>query len=117
MKSKHKNDRIVSQIGSPLKNEMFSADEREWAEQVAVSGDLDIGRRGNPVTVIIEDEVSGQTLEINHVDSAFLVVEDKRSGSSGWLAMVLGDLKKVGKVLDFLAGVSLENLKKMMSKD
>jgi len=64
---------------------------------VSVEGDLEIGRRGHPVTVTIEDEVSGEVLEVNHVESAFLVIEDKRKSTSGWLAIAIGEVKTFGK--------------------
>ena len=85
-------------------------------KDIVITGNLGIGEKGNPVTIFVEDEVTGEGLEINHVDSAFVVVEDKRRGSSGWLAVAVGEIKKLNQVLGFLAGTTLDGLKKMMGK-
>ena len=71
-------------LKSPLSKEWEVGMDLEDKASVGVSveGDLEIGRKGHPVTVIIEDEVSGEVLEVNHVESAFLVIEDKRKNTS-----------------------------------
>ena len=113
-----KEDKLVSNSSSPLAEEwkVKSGFKDEMNAGVSVEGDLEIGRKGHPVTVTIEDEVSGEVLEMNHVESAFLVIEDKRRSTSGWLAVAIGEVKTLGKVLSFLAGATLDNLKEMVKK-
>ena len=41
-----------------------------------------IGKSGNPVTILVEDEETGEILEVNHVRTALLVIEDSRKSSS-----------------------------------
>jgi hypothetical protein len=52
-------------------------------------------------------------LEIN-VQTALLVIEDKRSKSSGWLSIAIGNMSKLSEVLELLSKTTLEGLKKMM---
>lgn len=113
-----KEDKLVSNLSSPLAKEwrMGGDFKDEVNAGVSVEGDLEIGRKGHPVTVTIEDEVSGEVLEVNHVESAFLVIEDRRRNTSGWLAIAIGEVKTLGKVLGFLAGATLDNLKEMVKK-
>ncbi len=113
-----KEDKLVSNLSSPLakKWEIKDVLGDDINLGVSVEGDLEIGRRGHPVTVTIEDEVSGEVLEVNHVESAFLVIEDKRKSTSGWLAIAIGEVKTLGKVLGFLAKATLKNLKDMVGK-
>jgi len=113
-----KEDKLVSNLNSPLAEEwrVGGGFKDEVNAGVSVEGDLEIGRKGHPVTVTIEDEVSGEVLEVNHVGSAFLVIEDKRRNTSGWLAVAIGEVKTLGKVLGFLAGATLDNLKEMVKK-
>lgn len=114
-----KEDKLVDNLDSPLarKWEMSDVLENEMEAGVSVEGDLEIGRKGHPVTVVIEDEVSGEVLEVNHVESAFLVIEDKRKSTSGWLAVAIGEIKTLGKVLGFLAEATLKNLEEMIKKE
>ena len=81
-----KHDRLLRIADS---NEELSdfAQEDSWPKEMIISGDMGIGKKGNPVTILIEDEMSGETLEINNVRSAFLVLEDTRKSTNGWLAM------------------------------
>lgn len=113
-----KEDKLISNFESPLADgwDVKEDFEDKMGVGVRIEGDLEIGERGHPVTVVIEDEVSGEILEMNHVESAFLVIEDKRKSTSGWLAVAIGEVKTLGKVLSFLAGTTLENLKGMVKK-
>ena len=86
-------------------------------KDVVISGNLGIGEKGNPVTILVEDEVTGESLEINHVESAFVVVEDKRNSSLGWLAIAVGEVKKLNQVLGFLSKTTLDGLKKMIKRN
>ena len=81
--------------------------------EMLINGDLALGKKGNPVTIYIEDEITGETLEINGVKTAFIVVEDTRRTTSGWLAMVVGGANKLSDVLGFLSQITLETLKKI----
>ena len=88
-----------------------------WPKEMMISGDLGIGKRGNPVTILIEDEVTGETLEINNIKSAFLVLEDTRKTTNGWLAMAVGGVEKLSSVLNFLSQTTLDSLRKLVEKD
>ena len=83
-------------------------------EGLAVTGKLSLGKNGHNVTILVEDEETGETLEVNHVQTALLVIEDKRSQSSGWLSIAIGNMGKLSEVLEFLSKTALEGLKKMM---
>ena len=98
-------DKIMIDSGSPILNEEH--------ENIAVSGKLSIGNKGNPVSIIIEDEVSGEMLEIEHVNVGLLIIEDTRSKSSGWLSLAIGNMEKLAEVLKFLARITFSGLKKM----
>lgn len=80
---------------------------------LAVSGQLNIGKNGNPVTIYLEDEETGETLEVNHVKTALLVIEDSRKSSNGWLSIAVGSMSKLSNVLEFLAKVTLSGLEKL----
>jgi len=109
-------DRLLLGFDSPLMEEMNLESEDAGSKDVVISGNLGIGEMGNPVTIMVEDEITGEILEINHVESAFVVIEDKRRNSSGWLAVAVGEVKKLNQVLGFLAGTTLDGLKKMIKK-
>ena len=113
-----KEDKLVDNLNSPLGKgwKEIRVGDDGLESGVSVEGDLEIGRKGHPVTVVIEDEVSGEVLEVNHVESAFLVIEDKRRSTSGWLAVAIGEIKSLGKVLGFLAEATLKNLEEMTKK-
>mgnify|MGYP001574956850 CR=1 FL=1 len=110
-------DKVLTEFDSPIlddsEGEIFGG---MTDGSLAVTGKLSIGKNGNPVTIYVEDEESGETLEINHVRSALLVVEDSRSSSNGWLSIAIGSLEKISGVLEFLAKTTLEGLKKMMGR-
>jgi hypothetical protein len=109
-------DRLLLKFDSPLMDEMGVEEDVE-SKDIVISGNLGIGNKGNPVTIVVEDEVTGESLEMSHVESAFVVVEDKRKSSSGWLAIAVGEVKKLNQVLGFLAGTTLDGLKKMIRKN
>ncbi len=83
---------------------------------LAVTGQLNIGKNGNPVTIYIEDEETGETLEVNHVKTALLVIEDSRKSSNGWLSIAIGSLSKLSGVLEFLSKVTLSGLERLTKK-
>jgi len=112
-KKRIEHDRVLLGFNSPLVDEMRNRDEIE-TNDIVISGNLGIGEKGNPVTILVEDEITGESLEINHVDSAFVVLEDKRRSSSGWLAIAIGGIEKLNQVLGLLAGMTLDGLKKMI---
>lgn len=81
--------------------------------EVIMSGRLNIGNGGNPVRITIEDEVTGEIMEVNNVSSALLMVEESRKSSSGWISFVFGDPKRISGMLEFLSKMTLEGLGKM----
>lgn len=96
---------------SPILDEM--EDFLPSQSSLAISGQINIGKNGNPVTIFIEDEETGEVLEVNHVKTALLVIEDSRRSTSGWLSVAIGPLTRLSSVLEFLAKVTLEGLEKM----
>jgi len=115
-KIKKEKDRLLLGFDSPLMDDM-DMNEDVGSKDIVISGNLGIGEKGNPVTILVEDEITGESLEINHVESAFVVVEDQRRSSSGWLAVAIGGVEKLNQVLGFLAGTTLDGLKKMVGKN
>lgn len=109
-KPKIQTDKML--FDSPILDEM---DDSLLAGQtsLAVSGQINIGKSGNPVTIFIEDEETGECLEVNHVRTALLVIEDSRRSASGWLSVALGSMSKLSEVLQFVAKITLEGLEKM----
>src|SRR3989344_3512377 len=100
---------------SPILDEMGDS---FWGSQssLAVSGQINIGKNGNPVTIFIEDEETGEVLEVNHVRTALLVIEDSRRSTSGWLSVALGSLPKLSEVLQFIAKITLEGWENMTKR-
>lgn len=109
---REKHDKLLRVVDSQVES-FDGVSDVFWSKEMVISGDLGIGKKGNPVTVFIEDEVTGETLEINNVKSAFLVMEDTRKNSKGWMAMAVGGVKKISSVLGFLSEMTLESLKKI----
>ena len=87
-----------------------------WPQEMMINGDLELGKRGNPVTILIEDEVTGEQVEISGVKNAFLIVEDSRKKISGWLAFAIGSMDKMNAVLGFLSQSTLEALKRFTGR-
>lgn len=85
-------------------------------EQLVMSGRMDIGQRGKPVTVLIEDEETGEALEINHVRNVLILMEDSRRSSNSWLSLVVGNVDKVGEILKFVARATMEELRKLVNR-
>lgn len=114
-KNKVKQDRLlkVSQIDEELSDFVES---ENWPQEMVVTGNLNLGRNGNPVTIFVEDEITGEQLEIVGVRNAFLIMEDSRKVTSGWLAMAIGSMEKMGEVLGFLSQTTMEALKKLASR-
>lgn len=100
---------------SPILDEMDN-DFLSNQSSLAVSGQINIGKSGNPVTIYIEDEETGEVLEVNHVKTALMVIEDSRKSTSGWLSVALGSLPKLSEVLQFIAKITLEGLEKMTKR-
>lgn len=110
-----KQDRLLRISDSSEEADDF-AREGTWPKEMMVSGDLNIGKKGNPVTIVIEDEITGETLEINNVNSAFLIIEDLRTSSNGWLALAVGGVDRLSDVLRFLSHTTLTTLKKLTGR-
>lgn len=91
--------------------------ENSWPQEMLISGNLDLGKSGNPVTIFIEDEVTGEQLEVSGIKNAFLILEDTRRTSSGWLALSIGSIEKMGDVLGFLSKTTLDAIRKLTKKD
>ena len=87
-----------------------------WPKEMMISGDLGIGKKGNPVTIVVEDEITGEVLEINNISSAFLIIEDSRKNTNGWLSLAVGGVDKLSEVLNFLTQTTLESLKKLTGR-
>ena len=103
----------VSQPKEELKDYLGN---NNWPQEMVISGNLDLGKTGNPVTIYLEDEVTGEQLEIAGVKNAFVILEDTRKTTSGWLALAVGSIEKMGDVLGFLSQTTLEALKKLTKK-
>lgn len=111
---KTKQDRLLRV--SPSEEELDFMGNENWPQDMVISGNMDLGKSGNPVTIYLEDEVTGEQLEISGVKNAFLIVEDMRRTTSGWLALAVGSVEKVGDVLGFLSKTTLEALKKLAKR-
>ncbi|HEX9008578.1 MAG TPA: hypothetical protein VF837_04940 [Patescibacteria group bacterium] len=111
-----KHDRLLRVADSSEELSDFAHDD-SWPKEMVISGDLGIGKKGNPVTILVEDELTGETLEVNNVRSAFLVLEDTRKSTNGWLAMAIGSYEKLSSVLTFLSQTTLESLRKLVDKE
>lgn len=115
-KDEKRTDRVLSGKNSPLAGELFvDLDKKEGGEDVMMSGELDIGKSGNPVTIIIRDEKEGSEIEFNNVNQAWLMLEEKRKSSTGWLSLIIGDVGKIVDVLRFVAKATVEELKQLVS--
>ncbi|TRZ49724.1 hypothetical protein D4S03_07840 [bacterium] len=115
-KIKAKNDKIL-RLAEPNEELNDRASSSPWSQEMVISGNMNLGRSGNPVTVYIEDEITGEQLEVSGVRNAFLIVEDTRKSTSGWLALAIGSMEKMGEVLGFLSQTTLSALKKLVGKD
>lgn len=124
---KEKMDRILSLDRSPLADDLLRKWEDEAPEAMRIegrlndrktvlSGKLEVGARGHPVSILIIDEVSGAEMEFNHVHSAVIMIEEKRRGSNGWLSLIVGNLAKIKPVLEMLASATLDELEKITKK-
>ncbi len=108
-------DRVLRVSSAVLEQNDF-AQSKSWPQEMMINGDLDLGKSGNPVTIFIEDEITGEQLEISGVRNAFLIVEDSRKKISGWLAMAIGSVDKMNAVLSFLSQSTLEALKRFTGR-
>jgi len=109
-------DRLLVMPDSPILDMDEAGAVSPDNQGLAVAGELSIGRNGNPVTIMIEDEETGEVLEVNHVNSAILLIEDQRKNSSGWLSIAIGSIEKVGEVLSFLTKTTLEGLRRITKR-
>ncbi len=115
-KSKKKVQDRFLKVSGEMREDIDYAQNRVWPQGMMVNGDLDLGKSGNPVTIFIEDEVTGEQLEISGVRNAFLIVEDSRKKVSGWLALAVGSMDKMGAVLSFLSQSTLDALKRFTGR-
>ena len=115
-KIKVKNDKIL-RLAQPDEELNDSASNLPWSQEMVITGNMNLGKSGNSVTIYVEDEVTGEQLEVSGVRNAFLIVEDTRKSTSGWLALAVGSMEKMGEVLGFLSQTTLEALKKLVNKD
>ncbi|MBI3954787.1 hypothetical protein HY333_01955 [Candidatus Collierbacteria bacterium] len=106
----HSIDRMIAADQSPI------AEETRSNEGLMISGKIGIGKKGHQVTIVVEDEETGETMEINHVNSALLIIEDQRRSSNGWLCMAIGQVEKLGDVLEFLAKMTLSGIKNLVKR-
>jgi len=114
-KVKVRHDRVL-RVAQPEEDLDDSLISNSWPQEMVISGNLDLGKTGNPVTIYLEDEITGEQLEINGVRNAFLIIEDTRKTTVGWLAMAVGSVEKMGEVLGFLSETTLKALKKLVQK-
>lgn len=112
---KIKQDRLL-RVSLPEEELGDFAGNESWPQEMVINGSLNLGRSGNPVTIYLEDEITGEQLEITGVKNAFIVVEDTRKTTSGWLAMAVGSVDRMGEVLSFLSQTTLEALKKLANR-
>jgi hypothetical protein len=115
-KNKVKNDKIL-RLAQPDEELSDTASNSSWSQEMVITGNMNLGKSGNPVTIYVEDEVTGEQLEVSGVRNAFLIVEDTRKSTSGWLALAVGSMEKMGEVLGFLSQTTMEALKKLVNKD
>ncbi len=99
-----------------VKDESNYAQSKTLPQEMMVSGDLSLGKNGNPVTILIEDEVTGEQLEVSGVRNAFLIIEDSRKKAPGWLAMAVGSMDKMSSVLSFLSQSTLDAIKRFTGR-
>lgn len=115
-KIKLKNDKVL-RLAHPNEELDDTASNASWSQEMVITGNMNLGKSGNPVTIYVEDEVTGEQLEVSGVRNAFLIVEDTRKSTSGWLALAIGSMEKMGEVLGFLSQTTLKALKKLVNKD
>jgi hypothetical protein len=115
-KIKVKNDKIL-RLAQPDEELGDKSLGNSWSSEMVITGNMNLGKKGNPVTILVEDEVTGEQLELAGVKNAFLIAEDTRKTTSGWLAMAIGSMEKMGEVLGFLSQTTLEAFKKLVNKD
>lgn len=115
-KYKTKNDKVL-RLAQPDEELSDSKSNNQWSSEMVITGNMNLGKSGNPVTIYVEDEVTGEQLEVSGVRNAFLIVEDTRRSTSGWLALAIGSMEKMGEVLGFLSQTTLQALKKLVNKD
>lgn len=108
-------DRVLRVYSTEPEQSDF-ANSKSWPQEMMINGDLELGKNGNPVTILIEDEVTGEQLELSGVKNAFLIVEDSRKKVSGWLALAIGSIDKMNAVLSFLSQSTLEALKRFTGR-
>lgn len=115
-KIKAKNDKIL-RLAHSDEELNDTASNLPWSQEMVITGNMNLGKSGNPVTIYVEDEVTGEQLEVSGVRNAFLIVEDTRKSTSGWLALAVGSMEKMSEVLGFLSQTTMEALKKLVNKD
>lgn len=114
IRTRVKTDKVLRVVDS-LKEKDY-AQAKNWPQEMMVSGDMALGKNGNPVTILLEDEVTGEQLEMSGVRNAFIIVEDIRRRTPGWLAMAIGSMDKMNTVLSFLSQSTLDAIKKFTGR-
>lgn len=109
-----KADKVLRVFGAV--GEADYAQTKKLPDEIMVSGDMGLGKNGNPVTILIEDEVTGEQLEVSGVRNAFLVIEDSRRKLPGWLALAIGSMDKMNSVLSFLSASTLDAIKRFTGR-
>jgi hypothetical protein len=129
MSTRKKTDKILQVGKSPLDEDGyweqvdqvdgFVEPDVEMIEEdnLSISGKVELGMDGHPVTITIVDEITGAEMEINHVKNGLFLIEDSRTNSSGWLSMLIGDIRKIGDVLRFISRATLSEIKRMSGRD
>jgi len=116
-KPKKRVDKLLSVTRTDYEMEGDFANTKAFPREMMVSGDLNLGKSGNPVTILVEDEVTGESVEVNGVRNAFLIIEDsRRSSAKGWLALAVGTIDKMESVLSFLSQTTLDMLRKFTGR-
>ena len=114
---KKRTDKLLRVTRTEYEMEGDFADTRAFPREMMVNGDLNLGKSGNPVTILVEDEVTGESIEVSGVRNAFLIIEDSRRNSAkGWLALAIGTIDKMESVLGFLSQTTLEMLRKFTGR-
>lgn len=122
-----KKDKILPLDKSPLADDLYQKWEDEAPEpmqmearlnqrRTVLSGRLEVGAKGHPVTIMIVDEVTGAEMEFNHVHNALVMVEERRKSSTGWLSLIVGSASKLKPVLAMIASATVEELKKLAGR-
>jgi hypothetical protein len=120
--SKIGEDKVLQPGDSPLDNDKYwdeSVEEDRISddEAIVVSGELEVGRNGHPVTIKVIDEVTGAQMEVNHVVNGLFMIEDQRGETNGWLSVAMGSIERLSEVIGLISRATLEELKRLFRLD